>query len=419
MYELYQLKNQLKVLLVPQRDTQSTTFLVMYPVGSRYETEKLRGASHYIEHLMFKGTEKRKNTLMLTREIDRLGAEYNAFTGKEYTAYYIKVDSQYSKIAIDILNDMLHHSKFEAREMEREKTVVVEELNMYKDNPVMSIDSLFEELMFDGSPLGRDIGGTPKHVLGYKRDEVLAYKKKYYQPKNATLVIAGKIDEKIRLWVEEFFGAEKNGEPISRKFLSAQFGPTEKSKRIVVQEKVTDQAQFMMGFPSFARGDKRNYAASVMDTILGGSMSSRLFIQVRERMGLAYNVRSGDENFRDTGYNYIRAGLDAKNINKAIVVIKKEIEKLVQKGVTTRELRDAKTHIHGSITLSMEDSSSQANWYAREAVLFDTIETPEQVLKKIDVVTQEDIQKVAKQIFDWNKVRMAVIGNVKKENIVF
>jgi len=419
MYEQYKLKNQLKVLLVPQRDTQSTTFFVMYPVGSRYETERLRGASHYIEHLMFKGTEKRKNTLILTREIDRLGAEYNAFTGKEYTGYYIKVDSQYSKIAIDILDDMLHHSKFDPKEMEREKTVIVEELNMYKDNPVMSIDNIFEELLFAGSPLGVDIGGTPKHVLSYKRDEVLSYKKKYYQPKNATLVIAGKIDEKTKMWIEEFFGTAKNAQPISNKFLPAKFGSTEKSKRIVVQEKVTDQAQFMMGFPSFAREDKRNYAVAVMNTILGGSMSSRLFIQVRERMGLAYTVRSGDEYYRDAGYNFIRAGLDAKNINKAIVVIKKEIEKLVKKGVTTRELKDAKTHIRGSLTLSMEDSSSQANWYARTAVLFSKIETPEDVLKKFDAVTQDEIKKVAAQIFDWDKVRIAIIGNIKKENVIF
>ncbi len=419
MYEQYRLKNQLQILLVPQRDTQSTTFLVMYPVGSRYETEKLRGASHYIEHLMFKGTEKRKNTLILTREIDRLGAEYNAFTGKEYTAYYIKVDSGYSKIAIDILDDMLHHSKFDPKEMEREKTVIVEELNMYKDNPVMSIDNIFEELMFAGSPLGIDIGGTPKHVLNYKRDEVLAYKKKYYQPKNATLVIAGKIDDKTRSWVEEFFATAKNTQPISKKYLPATFGSSEKSKRIVVQEKVTDQAQLMLGFPSFAREDKRNYAVAVMNTILGGSMSSRLFIQVRERLGLAYSVRSGDEDYHDAGYNFVRAGLDAKNINKAIAVIKKEIEKLVKKGVTTRELKDAKTHIHGSLTLSMEDSSSQANWYARQAVLFSRIQTPEEALKKIDAVTGEDIKKVAQQIFDWNKVRVAIIGNVKKENIIF
>lgn len=419
MFEKYSLKNKMNVLLVPQRDTQAATFLVMYPVGSRYESESLRGASHYIEHLMFKGTQKRKNTLTLTREIDRLGAEYNAFTGKEYTAYYIKTDTKYSRIALDILSDMLNNSKFDAREMEREKPVIVEELNMYKDNPVMSIENNFEELIFAGSRLGNDIGGTPKHVMNYKRDEVLSYHKKYYQPQNATLVIAGKIDDKTRAWVEEFFGAYKNSGKVSSAFTPAQFASIEKNKRIAVEEKSTDQSQLMLGFPAFPRGDERNYAVAVMNTILGGSMSSRLFIKVRERLGLAYMVRSSDEYFHDVGYACVRAGLDAKNINKAIATIQKEIEKLVKKGVTVRELKDAKTHIHGGITLSLEDSSTQANWYAREAVLSKTIHTPEEILAKVEAVTAADIQRVAKQIFDWKKVRIAIIGNIKKEKVVF
>ncbi len=419
MFEKYQLKNKTNIILVPQRDTQSTTFLVMYPVGSRYETESLRGASHFIEHLMFKKTQKRKNTLILTREIDRLGAYYNAFTGKEHTAYFIKTDSKYSKIALDILSDMLNNSKFDAREMEREKPVIVEELNMYKDNPVMNIENLFEELLFDGCRLGNDIGGSPKHVMNFKRDEVLRYHKKYYQPQNTTLVIAGKIDEQVRGWVEEFFGRYKNSGKISPAFTPAVFGNSEKSKRIVVEEKATDQSQMMLGFPAFARGDDRNYAVAVMNTILGGSMSARLFIKVRERLGLAYMVSSSTEYFRDTGYACIQAGLDAKNINKAIVAIQKEIASLVKKGVTIRELKDAKTHIHGGLTLSMEDSSTQANWFAREAVFSKHIQTPEEVLAKIEAVTAADVERVAKQIFDWKKVRIAIIGNIQKEKVVF
>lgn len=418
MYEQYLLKNQLKVLLVPQRDTQSTTFLLMYPVGSRYESESLRGASHFIEHLMFKGTKKRKNTLILTREIDRLGAEYNAFTGKESTAYYIKTDSKYSKIALDILSDMMHNSTFDAKEMEREKPVIVEELNMYRDNPIINIENIFEESLFKGCRLGNDIGGSPKHVMAYLRNEVLAYKNKYYQPQNATLVVAGKIDEKTRGWIEEFFASYKNTAPLNRSFEKALFAPIDKKKRIVVEEKATDQAQMMLGFPSFARGDERNYALSVMNTILGGSMSSRLFIRIRERLGLAYMVRSGDEHFHDVGYSYIRAGLDAKNINKAIAAIKQEIEKMVQKGATSRELKDAKTHIHGSIVLSLEDSSSQANWFAREAVLSKHIETPEEALNKVQAVSAEDIKRVAREVFDWKKMRVAVIGKVKAEDII-
>lgn len=419
MYEQYQLKNKLNVVLVPQRDTQSATFLVMYPVGSRYESEKMNGVSHYIEHLMFKGTKKRSNTLSLTREIDRLGAEYNAFTGKEYTAYYIKVDAGYSQIAIDILNDMLHNSLFDPKEMEREKTVIVEELSMYKDNPMINIENIFEDLMFHGSQLGKDIGGTPKHVMSYRRDDVLAYKNKYYQPKNATLVVAGKIDDTLREYIQKHFASAENHGPVSAAYKPACFGAGEKSKRIVVEQKATDQAQLMLGFPGFQRGDERNYPLAVLNTILGGSMSSRLFIQVRERKGLAYMVRSGDENFHDVGYAFVRLGLEPKNINKAIALIKQEIEKILKKGVTPRELKDAKTHIHGSLTLSMEDSSAQANWYARESVLYKRIQTPQDILAKIEKVTNEDIIRVAKEIYQWNKIRIAIIGNVKKEDVIF
>src|SRR3989338_4348659 len=161
MFTKYALANGASVILVPQHDTKSVTVLVMYPVGSRYEPEKMAGVSHYIEHLMFKGTKKRKSTLVLTREIDRLGAEYNAFTGKEYTAYYIKVDAEYTTIALDILSDMLFNSLFDPKEMEREKGPIIEELRMYRDNPLMNIDSIFEQVLYRGCPLGRDICGTP------------------------------------------------------------------------------------------------------------------------------------------------------------------------------------------------------------------------------------------------------------------
>ncbi len=419
MFEKYQLKNKMNVLLVPQTDTRSATFMVMYPVGSRYETESLRGASHFVEHLMFKGTHKRKSTLILTREIDRLGAEYNAFTGKEYTAYYIKVDANYSRIALDILSDMLNNSRFDPKEMEREKNVIVEELRMYRDNPLMNIDNLFEELMFQGSTLGRDIGGTDKHVLNFDRDEVMAYHDKYYSPRNATLVVAGKIDDTLKRSIEQYFDVYESGGSSKQNFKPSNFGPNAHKDRLIIQEKVTDQVQLMLGWPAFARGDDRNYALGILNTILGGSMCSRLFIEVRERRGLAYSIRSGNETFRDTGYSSVRVGLDPKNLNKAIALIKSEIMKMLAKGVTDKELRDAKTHIRGSLTLSLEDSETQANWFARKSVLYDEISTPEEELQKLEAVTKEDIKKVAKLIFDWNKTRVAIIGPVKKDQVVF
>ncbi|MBI2436606.1 MAG: insulinase family protein [Candidatus Magasanikbacteria bacterium] len=419
MFEHYKLKNNAQVILVPIDGVKSATVLVMYPVGSRYETNKMAGVSHYVEHLMFKGTQKRPTTLKLTREIDRLGAHYNAFTGKEYTGYYITTDAKFSDISFDILSDMLYNSKFDAKEMEREKGPIVEEIRMYKDNPMMNIDNVFEDLMYAGCPLGRDIAGSEKHVLGYQRPDVLKYRETYYQPQNMIVIVAGGISDETKKQVEHYFGSGKNNKKPSQKYLPACFGSAKKEDRLFVHKKETDQSQLMLGFPGFKYGEKQNIAEGVMNTILGGSMSSRLFIQIRERRGLAYMVRSGSDNYRDAGHVYIRAGLEAKNINKAIALIKREIEKMVSKGVTKKELEDAKTHIRGSLTLSLEDSSTQANWYATQALFYDTIHTPEERLLQIEKVTQEDIVSVAKQVFDWNKVRVAIIGNVNKKDVKF
>ena len=429
-FERFQLKNKADIFLVPLKDSQSTTVLIMLPVGSRYETEKLSGVSHYIEHLMFKGTKKRPSTLILTREIDRLGADYNAFTGKEYTGYYIKADKNHTEITLDILSDMLFNSKFEAKEMEREKTVIVEELRMYRDNPLMHIDMIFEELMYDGCPLGRDEGGTDKTVMGFKRDEVLAFRDNYYQPSNMTIAVAGYINKDIRKILKRYFGDKKEikeiGDPpslklrrASKRYEKARYGSDAKEKRLRVDNKKTDQAQLAIGFPAFDYNDANQPSMTVLNAVLGGSMSSRLFIKIRERLGLAYMIRSGAVSFRDTGYFQIRAGLDAKNINKVLAIVKDEANKIVEKGVTARELRDAKTHLRGGLALSLEDSSVQASWYVKEAFFRNKIKTPEDRLAEIDAVSNSDIKKTAKKLFDFNQMRVAVIGETTGDKIVF
>ncbi len=419
MFEHYTLKNKAKVFLIPLADTKSVTGQIMFPVGSRYEPAHLNGVSHYIEHLMFKGTTKRKNTLTLTREIDRLGAEYNAFTDKECTGYYIKADATNSKIIVDILADMLYNSLFDPKEMEREKGVVCEELKMYRDNPMMNIDSIFEQLMFKGSPLGWDIGGTGELVQSYKRKEVLEFRDRYYDPSAMIVVFAGAITPELKKYIEEYFGVHASKVKVPAHYKPAIFGSTKKSDRIVVEHKKTDQVQMMLGWPGFKHGAKENTVLRVLNTILGGSMSSRLFIQVRERKGLAYVVRSGASAYRDIGYAYVQAGLEPKNINKAIVCIQDEIKKLVQKGVTARELADAKTHYRGRITLSLEDSSNQAEWYAKNALFQEKILSPEERLKEIESVTAKQVQDLAKKIFKSEQMRVAIIGDVTADSIKF
>lgn len=418
MFERYQLPNGADICLIPIKDARSITTLVMFPVGSRYEPSSLSGVSHYIEHLMFKGTKKRPTTLKLTREIDRLGAEYNAFTGKEYTGYYIKADVQYTETSMDILSDMLFHSQFDPKEMEREKGVIVEEIRMYRDNPLMHIDSVCESVLFQGA-LGRDIAGTEKHVLGYKRDAVLAYRDTYYQPSNMMVIVAGAVTEHTKKLVESYFGVSQDTRAVGHKFAPAVYGSARIEDRLHIEHKPTDQVQMMIGFPGFAYADKRLPVQSVMNAILGGSMSSRLFIQIRERRGLAYMVRSGADQFRDAGYAYVRAGLEAKNVSRALSVIKSEIAKIVDKGVTPKELADAKTHIRGSFSLSLEDSSTQANYYATRMLFYPSIETPEEYLKHIESVTNDDIKRVAKKLFSWKQARLAIVGNVDSDTITW
>ncbi len=419
MLEHYILKNKANIYLIPQENATSTTTLIMYPVGSRYEPEKLSGVSHYIEHMMFKGTKKRKTSQILTREIDRLGAAYNAFTSKEYTGYYIKTGAEYTELSLDILSDMLFNSVFDAKEMEKEKGPVCEELRMYADNPIMNIDNIFEEMFYDGSPLGRDIGGTPAHVMSYKRADVLKFRDTFYGPNNMHIFLAGKIDSEVRAWIDTLYACAKNHGTPSRTFKPAVLGSSAKTKRIHVSKKQVDQVQLMLGFPAYEYGNKKNIVLGVLNTILGGSMSSRLFTEIREKRGLAYTVRSGGDTYRDAGYSYVRAGVEPKNINKTIAVVKKELEKLVKKGVSKRELADAKTHIRGATQLSFEDSSTVANFYAKQALFADKIISPEEKLAKVDAVTAEEIQKIAREVFKWNKVRIAIIGDVEAGDVMF
>jgi len=303
--------------------------------------------------------------------------------------------------------------------MEKEKGPVCEELRMYKDNPIMNIDNVFEELLYDGCALGRDIGGTPTHVMMYKREDVLKFHDRFYGPNNMHIFLAGHIGEEVREWIKNMYGAQKNSGTPTRIFEPAALGSSAVTKRIRVEHKKADQAQLMLGFPAFQYGDEQNNPFRVLMGILGGSMSSRLFTEIREKRGLAYTVVASTETYRDVGYGYVRAGVEPKNINKTIAVVKKELEKLITKGVTKRELADAKTHIRGAMELSLEDSSTVASWYAKQALFSDEILTPEEKLAKVDAVTAEQIQKVAKKVFDWKKVRIAIIGNVETKNVKF
>ena len=410
MKNIYTLGNGMRVHLVPQESTEAVTVLVLTHVGSRFEPPEIQGASHFIEHLMFKGTERRPTTLDISRELDAVGAEFNAFTGKNSTGYYVKVDASRVSLAVDLLHDMLFHSKFEQKEIDRERGVIAEELKMYQDNPMAHVEEILENAAYEGNSLSRDIVGTLETIKNMSRDDMVTYRDAYYVPKNMVVVIAGKIDDTVRALLEKTFGTVQDGQKEPATFEPFTGLPAQETPRIALQEKKTEQIQLAISFPAYGVNDKRLLAANILSKVLGGTMSSRLFISVRERKGLAYFIRSWIDAVEETGIFIIRAGLDKDRLPLAMKTIREELAKIKKEGITDQELKEAKDNVRGKILLKMEDSSAQAAWYATEEIFKDTLQTPEEYVKKIQAVTAEEVKEVANEILDEAQIVFSAVG---------
>jgi predicted Zn-dependent peptidase len=409
------LSNGIRVHLLPYTGTQAVTVLVLVGVGSRFESPSLNGASHFIEHMMFKGTTRRPTTLDISRDLDAVGAEYNAFTGKDYTGYYITIESGKLSLAVDMLHDMIFHSKYDEREMDRERKVIIEEIKMYNENPMMHVEDMLEGVMFCGSSLGKNIAGTAQTMTKMERDEVIAYRDANYCPSKIVIGVAGKLNGKTLRLIKNTFGRikTKNIEPSAFDMFCAR--ALSAKPRCVVENKKLDQIQLALGFLSFGAKDERLPAASLLATILGGTMSSRLFIQVRERRGLCYFVRAEVGAYEEIGNFMIRSGLDRARLKEAVRTIIGEIEKIKSRGVTDRELKEAKDNFRGRLTLRLEDSSSLADWYAHQELTLGLARTPKERMAQFDAVTTTEIKKVANEILEMKKMSVAAIGPFKDE----
>ena len=415
MFEKRILKNGVTVVHVPLISTKAATVLVLFRVGSRYETKNINGIAHFVEHMMFKGTRKRPTTLHISKALDRYGAEYNAFTSKDHTGYYIKIDRDKLSEAMDILFDMLLNSKLEDKEVQRERKVIFEEIKMYKENPLMHIEDLFETVLFDGSTLGWSIAGDFKSMSKITRQNIADFVHAYYRPSRTLVVVCGNVDEHIFKDVEK--GLNKMREPKSKaRIWKAWRGGDRMSLKVEFKE--LEQTQLMLGFPAYKYGDPRLLPLSLLHVILGGTMSSRLFVSVRERRGLAYSVRTDVSSYEDTGVFSVHAGLDAKRLPQAIKVIREEMSKMVKSGVTARELEDAKSAIKGKIVLQLEESNDLAAWFAKQELFQGKMETPEERFRKLERVTREDVLRVARQVIQPKKMSAAVIGPFKEEGKV-
>jgi predicted Zn-dependent peptidase len=417
MHKKITFENKSRLILVPTQDTGAVTVLFLFGVGSRYEYKAINGASHFIEHLMFKGTKKRPTTLDISKALDGVGAEFNAMTSKDYTGYYVKINNQKADLAIDILSDMLLNSKFDAAEINRERGVIIEEINMYHENPMMYVESLMEEEMYKGSSLGWQISGPSSAIRNVTRKQLLDFKDAYYQPDNMVVVVAGKITGQVKALVEQ--------KMIKKMKQTAEVKPykpfvvKQKEPQIKLDYRNTRQVQLALGFTAMGYNDPRAYALHLMTIILGGNMSSRLFVSIRERRGLAYYVRCFPNFYQDIGNLYIQSGLDASRLDMALEVILKEMKRIKRTGVTAKELKDAKEFIRGKMVLSLEDSSNIAEFYAKQELLLGKTMSPKQKMNKYDAVTLTDIKKLASEILVKERFSMALIGPFKDKKRFF
>jgi len=412
-YKKTKLKNGLRVVAVPMKNAKSVTVLVLVGTGSKYETKDINGISHFLEHMFFKGTKKRPTTLKISETLDQIGGQYNAFTSKETTGFWAKVDKQHTEVALDWISDMFLNAKFEAEEIEREKGVVIEELNMYLDMPSSYVSELFEDLLYKDTPAGWRIVGEKENINAFTREKVVDYYKTHYSNENTVICIAGDFDANdINPKMEKYFGKSKNQEAMPK----VPVKEFQSKPEMLLHHKKTDQTHFCLGVRAYDMFDPRKYALTLMSVILGGNMSSRLFISVRERNGLGYYVHTSVDTTTDTGFLVTQSGIKNDSLEKAIGLVLDEYRDLRDKKITPKELKKAKDYIRGSMSLSLDGTDSQASFYASQEVMGRELLTPEEKMKMIDKVTINDIKKVAEDIFKNEKLNLSVIGPVEEKD---
>lgn len=409
-YKRSVLDNGLRVITSPL-NTESLTVLVLVGAGSRYESKDISGISHFLEHMFFKGAKKYKNAKEVSEAVDSIGGQFNAFTGKEYAGYYIKVAADQQDTAFDVLSDMMLNATLDPKEIDKERGVILEEYNMYQDTPMYQIGWDFEKLVFGDQPIGWDQIGTKELIKSVTQQQFQEYKDALYTPDNSIIIVAGNVDhDDVVSKVNKYFqfpDAKREKEWLP-------FEENESVDKLIMQDKKTEQGHIVIGFPGYYTTHPDYYAQKVLGIILGGNMSSRMFLSVREAQGLCYYVHTSTDDYSDCGLLSTRAGVDLTRTEKAIEAIITEYKKIGEEAPSEQETNKAKQYIKGKLILSLEDTEEVAHLLGKRDLLGEGVKTLDEIRAEVDKVTVEDVYRVAQDIFQENNLHMAAIGPFAK-----
>ncbi len=404
------LKNGLRVVTIPMKDNPTATVLVLVEAGSKYEEKKVNGISHFLEHMCFKGTIKRPKAIDISKELDALGSQYNAFTAQEYTGYYAKSDAKHFRQIFDVVSDIYLNSTFPEIEMEKEKGVIIEEINMYEDMPNRHVQDLMMKLLYGDQPAGWNVAGDKKNILEMKRDDFIKYRTQHYLPEATVLIVAGAVTEKeVMREVNKIFKEV----PIGKKVGKVKVKEEQQKPQVLINYKKTDQTHFVLGVRTYDLFDKKNMTLAVLGGVLGGGMSSRLFQKLREEMGVGYYVRAYNDAYTDHGFFQISAGVDNKRIDEVLDAVLSECNKLKKFKVSEEELNKVKECLIGNMKLTLESSDDIANFYGGQELLKRELKQAEDKAREIRKVTASQIKALANDIFKDKKLNLALIGPFK------
>jgi predicted Zn-dependent peptidase len=406
VFERQTLANGLRVLTAPMPQAQSVSCFVMLAAGSRYETAQSNGIAHFAEHMFFKGTDRRPTARDISAEIDAIGGEFNAFTGKEITGYYVRCAGESRDVALDVLVDMLRHSRFDPEEIEREKGVITEEMNMYFDTPRDYVSGVYDDLVYGDHPLGWDILGRKQTIRDTSRDTFLEYLDRWYTAGRMVVGVAGAVGEGLEEKLGELLGDVREG----REGSPDPAPPIADGSRVKVHTKASDQAHLCLGFRTYPIDHPDRYVIDLLRVVLGGGMSSRLFTEVRERRGLAYYVLAMIQGYADTGSLFAQAGVDLKRVDEAVTTIVGEFTNIAAKPVPSDELEKARAYAKGRFVLSLETPQGMNRFGLLRETLENAHPDPREVIDGYEAVTAEDVQRVAQELIAGESLRLALVG---------